>query len=131
MKALLAIPVSEVATPIPEVSAHFGHCAGYVLAQVKNGEGVETSSIGAMPHEQGGCLAPVSFLAQKGVTALLAGGMGMRPLMGFHEAGITVYKVDLPARIDAAIDSFIKGDLPVFAQNSVCQGSGHCGGHDH
>lgn len=131
MNELLAIPVADINTPLPEVSAHFGHCAGYILVSIRNSEITHTATLPAMPHEQGGCMAPVGVLAQKGVTALLAGGMGMRPLNGFQQAGITVYKVGLPSTIDTAISSFLKGHLPSFSMESVCQGGSHCGGHDH
>ena len=36
-------------------------------------------------------MVPVQKLAQEGVNAIVVGGIGMRPLMGFQQAGIAVY----------------------------------------
>ena len=35
-------------------------------------------------------MVPVDLLAKRGVKILIAGGMGMRPLMGFNQVGIDV-----------------------------------------
>ena len=52
---------------------------------------MKSEVIPSCAHEHGGCLAPVNYLADRGVTVLLAGGMGMRPLMGFLQEGVDVY----------------------------------------
>jgi predicted Fe-Mo cluster-binding NifX family protein len=36
-------------------------------------------------------MVPVNLLAQHKVNALVVGGIGMRPLMGFRQVGINVY----------------------------------------
>ena len=61
-----------------QVGAHFGHCDCYTLVDVEDGAVVKSEVIPSCAHEHGGCLAPVNYLADRGVTVLLAGGMGMR-----------------------------------------------------
>ena len=77
-----------------QVGAHFGHCDCYTLVDVEDGAVVKSEVIPSCAHEHGGCLAPVNYLADRGVTVLLAGGMGMRPLMGFLQEGVDVIVAD-------------------------------------
>ncbi len=106
------------------VGAHFGHCDLYTIVDVKEGQVAEVSTLPNVPHAQGGCLAPVNYLAQNGVTVLISGGMGLRPLMGFNQAGIEVYRgADAPS-VDAAVKAFLQGDLQRFSREHTC-GGGH------
>lgn len=65
-----------------QVGAHFGHCDCYTLVDVEDGAVVKSEVIPSCAHEHGGCLAPVNYLADRGVTVLLAGGMGSSPAHG-------------------------------------------------
>lgn len=106
------------------VGAHFGHCDLYTLVDIKEGQVAEVSTLPNVPHAQGGCLAPVNHLAQNGVQVLISGGMGLRPLMGFNQAGIEVYRgADAPS-VDAAVKAFLRGDLQRFSREHTC-GGGH------
>ena len=70
-------------------SAHFGHADCFTVVTIENGEIVETQIIDNPPHEEGGCMRPVGILAEHGIDAIVAAGMGMRPMQGFASAGIT------------------------------------------
>jgi predicted Fe-Mo cluster-binding NifX family protein len=114
------------------VGAHFGHCDVYTVVDIKEGQITEVSSLPNIPHQQGGCLMAVNHLAQNGVTVLIAGGMGLRPLMGFNQAGIDVFRGTESPTVDAAVQAFLRGDLPKFARESTCGGGHHHGeGHQH
>jgi len=106
------------------LGAHFGHCDLYTLALVENGEVKHVDVIPNVPHSQGGCMAPVQYLADKGVKALIAGGMGLRPLMGFKQVGIAVYFGGNSTTVGEAVDGFVKGTLPQFGQEHTCGGGG-------
>ncbi len=106
------------------VGAHFGHCDLYTIVDVKEGQVAEVSTLPNVPHAQGGCLAPVNYLAQNGVTVLISGGMGLRPLMGFNQAGIEVYRGAEAPSVDAAVKAFLQGDLQRFSREHTC-GGGH------
>jgi predicted Fe-Mo cluster-binding NifX family protein len=106
------------------VSGHFGHCDLYTLVDVQDGRIAQVETLPSLPHEQGGCLRAVDHLARHGVTALIAGGMGYRPLMGFAQAGIQVYLGRDAAHVEAAVLALIRGDLRPFTRDQTC-GGGH------
>jgi predicted Fe-Mo cluster-binding NifX family protein len=106
-------------------SGHFGHCDAFTIIDVKDGKIEGVSAIPNAEHAQGGCLVPVSLLAAQKVNALIAGGMGMRPLMGFKDAGIDVYFDAENPGVKEALDAFLAGSLVKMTENHVC------GGHQH
>jgi predicted Fe-Mo cluster-binding NifX family protein len=69
-------------------------------------------------------MAPVNYLAAKGVKILIAGGMGMRPLMGFNQVGIDVYHGGNAATVGDAIEAMLAGRLSQFNQKHTCGGGG-------
>ena len=90
MNTIIAIPSSAPGGLDAPLGAHFGHCDLYTMVSVKDKTIESVEVIPNMPHQQGGCLAPVQYLAEKGAKKLIAGGMGFRPLMGFNQVGIEV-----------------------------------------
>ena len=72
-------------------AGHFGHCDVFTFIDVENGEIKNVSVLQNEEHVQGGCMVPVNLLADNKVNALVVGGIGMRPLMGFKHVGIDVY----------------------------------------
>ncbi|GAB1410175.1 NifB/NifX family molybdenum-iron cluster-binding protein [Desulfovibrionales bacterium] len=107
-----------------ELGAHFGHCDLYTIIDVENGAVTQVSTLPNVPHQQGGCMAPVNHLAQHGVTTLIAGGMGMRPLMGFNQVGIDVYYAAGAPTVGIAVDALLKNALTRFTQEYTCGGGG-------
>jgi predicted Fe-Mo cluster-binding NifX family protein len=69
-------------------------------------------------------MVPVNYLAEKGAKALIAGGMGLRPLMGFNQVGIEVYYGGNAQTVGQAIEALVDGKLPIFSQENTC-GGGH------
>ncbi len=104
-------------------SGHFGHCDVFTLIDVENGEIKEVSTVQNQEHVQGGCMVPVNLLASHNVKALVVGGIGMRPLMGFKQAGIDVYHDAERAEIRPVVEDLIAGRLPEITDDQVC-GSG-------
>ncbi len=129
--------MSEVVVAIPSappggldaaLEAHFGHCYLYTLVKIAAGQVQEVNTLPNVPHEQGGCLAPVNHLAQHGVGVIIAGGMGMRPLMGFQQVGIEVRFGQGQRTVREAIEAYLTGRLPHFTPHFTCSGEGHgCG----
>ena len=87
----LAVPTMGAAGLDSQRAGHFGHCDCFTVIDIADGRIVDTTEVANPPHEEGGCLRPVGLLAEAGVDAIVAAGMGMRPLMGFGQAGIAVY----------------------------------------
>ena len=75
-------------------------------------------------HVQGGCMVPVNLLASHKVNALVVGGIGMRPLMGFRQAGIDVYHDAERPEIRPVVEDLIAGKLPAIRNDQVCGGGG-------
>jgi predicted Fe-Mo cluster-binding NifX family protein len=128
---LIAIPSDAPGGLDARVSDHFGHCHTFTLIQVDDGRIGDVALLQNGGHEQGGCLVPVSQLQQRGVEALVAGGMGARPLAGFQQAGITVYFKEDAATVGEAVQGVIDGTARVFGPAQTCGGhGGHGHGHD-
>jgi predicted Fe-Mo cluster-binding NifX family protein len=124
MTGLVAIPSNAPGGMDAAVGAHFGHCDLYTLVEVEDDQVKSSKVVPNVPHQQGGCMAPVQYLAGQGVKALVAGGMGMRPLMGFNQVGIEVYFGGNAATVGEAVQALVQGSLPQFTQQFTC-GGGH------
>jgi predicted Fe-Mo cluster-binding NifX family protein len=107
-----------------ERSGHFGHCDVFTMVDVENGEIKGVSTVPNQSHVQGGCMVPVNLLAGHNVKALIVGGIGMRPLMGFRQAGIDVYYDETRPEIRPVVEDLIAGKLPAIGDDQVCGGGG-------
>jgi predicted Fe-Mo cluster-binding NifX family protein len=105
-------------------AGHFGHCDVFTLVDVENGKIKDVSILANQSHVQGGCMVPVNLLAANQVTALIVGGIGLRPLMGFRQVGIDVYHDAERPAIRPVVEDLIGGRLPMIAENQVCGGGG-------
>lgn len=70
------------------LAAHFGHCAAFSIFETEGKEIVNKTIIDAPPHQPG--LLP-RFLAEKGVTDVIAGGIGQKAVTLFNQQGINVF----------------------------------------
>jgi len=105
-------------------SGHFGHCDVFTFVDVENGEIREVSIIQNQEHVQGGCMVPVNLLSGHRVNALIVGGIGMRPLMGFRQVGIKVYYDPERPDIRPVVEDLIAGKLRQIDDSQVCGGGG-------
>ena len=103
-------------------AGHFGHCEVFTLVDVENREVKNVSILPNQEHVQGGCMVPVNLLAQHHVTALIVGGIGMRPLMGFKQVGIQVFHDDRQPDIGPVVKDLISGQLAEIQNDQVCGG---------
>lgn len=127
MATLVAIPSVNPGGLEAALMPHFGHCDVFTLVTIEDGAVRDVSVLPNMPHDAGGCTAPVKYLADHGVTVMLAGGMGMRPLQAFLQSGIEVLYAGPDGTVNHAVQGYTQGRLPRFGDNGLCQGG--CGGH--
>lgn len=120
----IAVPSLENGGLDGQRAGHFGHCDVFTLVDVKDGEIEQVSTINNRQHVQGGCMVPVNLLAENNVNALIVGGIGMRPLMGFRQVGIDVYHDATRPEIKPVVEDLIAGKLPVISDDEVCGGGG-------
>ncbi len=107
-----------------ERSGHFGHCDVFTMVDVENGEIKDVSTVQNQSHVQGGCMVPVNLLSDHNVNALIVGGIGMRPLMGFKQVGINVYYDAERPQIRPVVEDLIAGKLAAIGDDQVCGGGG-------
>jgi predicted Fe-Mo cluster-binding NifX family protein len=103
-------------------AGHFGHCDVFTFVDVENGVIKSVSTLNNQEHVQGGCMVPVNLLSSQNVQALIVGGIGMRPLIGFKQAGIRVYHNAERTDIRSVVEDLIAGKLSEIRDDQVCGG---------
>ncbi|MFV0592763.1 MAG: NifB/NifX family molybdenum-iron cluster-binding protein [Draconibacterium sp.] len=84
MRKKIAIPVDDNSI----LDGHFGHCRYFSLLTVEDQHIVSEEKVTPPPHEPG--LLP-KWLAQQGVTDVLAGGMGQKAIEIFKYNNVNVF----------------------------------------
>lgn len=114
-----------------QIFQHFGHSEYFKLYEIEGGKALsfEVISTNGTGH---GALA--NLLKERGVSALLCGGIGGGAVAALGEAGIAVYG-GLSGNADEAAEQFAKGQLKQNAEaNCTHHAHSHeedhsCGGH--
>lgn len=83
-KKRIAIPVDEHGI----LDGHFGHCKFFILLDTENQNIVAEEKVTPPPHEPG--VLP-KWLAEKGVSDVLAGGMGHKAIQIFNYNNVNVF----------------------------------------
>lgn len=83
MKKRIAIPLENGI-----LCSHFGHCQQFSIIEAESSTISNETLLTPPPHEPG--LLP-AWLAEKGVTDVIAGGMGQRAIDIFNHQKINVY----------------------------------------
>lgn len=96
-----------ISTDGGSVSAHFGRCPSYTIAEIVDGKIVGKEEILNPGHEPG--FLP-GYLAARGVETIIAGGMGPRAQGLFAEKNIETI-IGVEGRVDEVIDRFLNGTL--------------------
>jgi len=120
----IAIPSTGAGGLDGQRSGHFGHCDVFTFVDIEEGEIKDITTIPNQSHVQGGCMVPVNLLAEHNVNALIVGGIGMRPLMGFRQVGIDVYHDEIRPEIRPVVEDLISGKLSIIGDDQVCGGGG-------
>ena len=124
-----------------EVFQHFGHTETFKLYEVENGQIVSGE---ILPTNGSGHEALADFLAERGVKALVCGGIGDGAQSALSAAGIEICS-GATGNADAAVEAYLKGELESAGVNcdhhhdheeggcgGGCGGScGSCGGGCH
>ena len=122
MNGIVALPSEFPGGLEAKVGLHFGHSKLFTVVSLEAGEIREVKTLPGLPHQEEGCMAPVRYLAQNGVKTMIAGGMGMRPLMGCNQLGIDVYHLGEASTVEEAVAALIAGRLPRFSTDFTCHG---------
>ncbi|WP_370677525.1 NifB/NifX family molybdenum-iron cluster-binding protein [Pleomorphomonas sp. PLEO] len=115
---LLAVPSDAPGGFDADISGHFGHCDAFSLFRIEGGSVVETAILPTAPHDN--CLAPVRQLAERGVTDIVAYGMGARPLSGFLASNIQPFYAGDHRKVGGVVEAFLSGGLLAFTSDNTC-----------
>ncbi len=107
MKKLIAVPSSNGL-----LDEHFGHCRQFALLSVEDDKIISESVIDPPPHEPG--LLP-KFLAEKGVSDVIAGGMGNRAIELFNQQQVNVFVGAPKLAPKEIVIGFLNGSLEFSA----------------
>ena len=83
MKKRIAVPLENGI-----LCTHFGHCQQFSIIDIDEKNITRETLVTPPPHEPG--LLP-GWLAEKGVTDVIAGGMGQRAINLFNQQSINVF----------------------------------------
>jgi predicted Fe-Mo cluster-binding NifX family protein len=83
MQKKIAIPLEN-----GQLCSHFGHCEQFAILETENNQITTEIFITPPPHEPG--LLP-AWIAEKGVTDVIAGGIGQKAIVLFNEQKINVF----------------------------------------
>jgi predicted Fe-Mo cluster-binding NifX family protein len=118
----IAIPTDNDQGLAAPISLHFGHASFFTFVTVDIDSG-EVSKVEAVPntgHQQGGCMAPVMVVKNKQADAVILGGIGGRPLMGFIEVGVLPLR-GVQGSVQDNLNAFRAGRLEQL-MTSTCSG---------
>ncbi|WP_417913577.1 NifB/NifX family molybdenum-iron cluster-binding protein [Candidatus Electronema sp. JM] len=127
----LAVPSNNPGGLDAEISEHFGHCDLFTLIQIQDGAIASVDTVANVEHGAGGCVGPVKLLHNKGVGALVVGGMGARPMQACADVGIAVYRAELLGlkHVKDAAAGLLAGSFALMRPEQTCKGDGNCHHH--
>ena len=101
---------------------HFGHCEDFTFAELDL-ENKEIKNIETKVPEDGISCQSANWISEQGVSVVLAGGMGGRPLEIFARNGIKV--------IAGCPEMEVKEILQAYMEHELQAGENTCGGEHH
>ncbi len=104
-----------ISTDAGFVSAHFGRCPSFTIAEIEEGKVLKIEEINNPGHQP--AFLP-NFLAERGAKYIICGGMGRRAQDLFAEKQITPI-VGVTGKVTEAIEKFAQGKLE--AGESSCK----------
>ncbi|MBN2272930.1 MAG: NifB/NifX family molybdenum-iron cluster-binding protein [Bacteroidales bacterium] len=103
MKHIIAIPTNNNC-----LCQHFGHCEKFAIYHAEDYQIKEESYLDPPAHEPG--VLP-AWLASKGVTHVISGGMGHRAISLFNQQNIEVYTGVEPKPAKIIAEEFLNNKL--------------------
>ena len=103
MKKLFAVP-----TVNGQLTEHFGHCEKFAIVEIEDNKVINEEFLTPPVHQPG--VYP-KFLADYGVEAIIAGGMGQKAQQLFAQNNIEVcfgVKADTPKKL---VESYLNSSL--------------------
>ncbi len=102
-------------------SGHFGQCDCFTLVDLDDEGVIAVHIVPNPPHQRGSCLSPVQLLQSHDAQALIVHGIGMRPLVGFQQAGIEVYQSE-GMGVNETVKAFLAKEVIAMDSSRACGG---------
>lgn len=105
-----------------KVYNHFGSAPAFIVVDTDN-DSIDTIGNKDQNHAHGAC-NPIQALDNRKIDAVVVGGIGAGALTRLNQAGIKVYRAELPT---------IKGNITLLLSKKLSEYAlqGCCGGHSH
>jgi len=124
--------VMKIVIPTQEgkLCSHFGHCEIFSFVEI-NPETKEIIEITTGAPEEGISCKSANWLASKGVSVALVGGIGAKPMMTLAQNGVKVVSGCPELEIKDIFNIYLNNEL-VTGENKCGHDSNHsCGGGHH
>jgi predicted Fe-Mo cluster-binding NifX family protein len=108
MKRKIAVPVDYTGI----LDGHFGHCKLFTLFQTNEKNILSEEKVVPPPHEPG--ILP-KWLAEQGVTDVLAGGMGNRAIQIFNQFNVNVFVGAPQMKASEVVNGFLNQSIEFTA----------------
>lgn len=103
MKQIIAVPTNN-----NHLSQHFGHCEKFAIFEIAENKIERETYLTPPPHQPG--VLP-QWLASKGVTHVITGGIGQRAVSLFNSQNITVISGAEEKNAERLVNEFIYNRL--------------------
>ncbi len=104
-----------ISTEQGHVAQHFGRCPEYTLVEVE-GDKIISKEVISNPGHQPGFLP--AYLSERGVSCIIAGGMGRRAIDLFNQKNIEVI-IGITGPVEQTVEAFLTGEL--IPLESLCE----------
>ena len=107
-----------------ELSFHFGHALAFTIIEY-NQDSKEVEHVEILKnvaHEHGKCMRPVRLLMNSNVDEIVVGGIGNKPCIGLHQAGIQMFK-GLEGSVKDNFIAFLSGKIQPMQDKDTCKDS--------
>lgn len=108
MSKIIAVPVNDDNV----LDGHFGHCRFFAIYSVNDDDVELRDKLVPPPHEPG--LLP-KWLSEKGITDLIAGGVGQRAIELFNQKGVNVFVGAPQMSAEELVRGYLDGTLSFTA----------------
>ncbi|MBN1116133.1 MAG: NifB/NifX family molybdenum-iron cluster-binding protein [Bacteroidales bacterium] len=118
----IAVPVDNLGI----LDSHFGHCKYFAIITLDGEEILSEEKVVPPPHEPG--LLP-RWLAEKGVTDIIAGGMGHKAIQLFNEKGVNAFVGAPQVSARELVHGYLSNSLSLTANYCSHDHHGNCDNH--
>ena len=105
-----------------ELSFHFGHALAFTIVEydIQTKKVIQVEVVRNVAHQHGACMRPIKLLLNSNINEVVIGGIGRKPLQGFHQVSIDVYQ-GINGTVKENLNLFLNGKLPAFKNDGGCK----------